>query len=148
MERTIYEAVGGYDALLTLTETWHELCKHDPLTEHPFAMPNLHPQHTERLAAYLAEALGGPSLYSDSMGDETYVQALHGGEGAHTELDVRAIELFDVALVESGTPQEVREPLSQYFRWAAAQMEAYADSVDLVPDGLRIPHWSWNGPVG
>jgi len=32
-----------------------------------------HPQHVERLAAYWAEALGGPSTYSDSYGNETAV---------------------------------------------------------------------------
>ena len=40
-----------------------------------------HPQHIERLATYWAEALGGPSLYSDSYGNETTVVKMHSGNG-------------------------------------------------------------------
>src|SRR6516225_4305064 len=50
-----------------------------------------HPQHVERLAAYWAEALGGPSAYSDSYGDETTVVKMHSGNGEHHEMDRRAI---------------------------------------------------------
>ena len=56
---TLYEAVGGFDAILALTRRWHALCLADPAAAHPFEH-QLHPQHDERLAAYLAEALGGP----------------------------------------------------------------------------------------
>jgi hypothetical protein len=36
-----------------------------------------HAQHVQRLAAYWAEALGGPTMYSDSYGDETAVVKMH-----------------------------------------------------------------------
>jgi hypothetical protein len=49
------------------------------------------PDHSERLAAYWAEALGGPPLYSDAYGDETSVVRIHSGNGAHEEMDRRAI---------------------------------------------------------
>jgi hemoglobin len=147
VNQTIFDAAGGYDALRNLAETWHEHCVRDPLTTHPFGMPGLHPQHTERLAAYLSEALGGPTLYSDTMGDETYVQTLHAGEGAHRELDQRALELFDETLVEVAIPEPARSAISEYFHWGTHRMDAYAESKDLVPNDLEIPHWSWDGPM-
>src|SRR5437899_12921255 len=61
-----------------------------------------HPQHVERLAAYWAEALGGPNMYSDSYGDETSVVKMHSGNGEHDEMDRRAIACFDHALVDVG----------------------------------------------
>src|SRR5882757_836279 len=42
-----------------------------------------HPQHVERLAAYWAELLGGPTTYSDSYGEETTVVKMHSGNGEH-----------------------------------------------------------------
>ena len=59
-----------------------------------------HPQHVERLAAYWAEALGGPSAYSGSFGDETTVVKMHSGNREHDEIDRRAIACFDQALAD------------------------------------------------
>src|SRR5947207_11480208 len=61
-----------------------------------------HPQHVERLAAYWAEALGGPTTYSDSYGDETTAVKMHSGNGEHEEMDRRAIACFDQALADVG----------------------------------------------
>src|SRR5262249_55065810 len=41
----------------------------DEVVSHAFSH-GYHSQHTERLAAYWAEALGGPTTYSDQYGDE------------------------------------------------------------------------------
>ena len=38
-------------------------------------------RHTERLAAYWVEALGGPPIYSQRYGDETSVVRIHSGNG-------------------------------------------------------------------
>ncbi|HEY3735829.1 MAG TPA: hypothetical protein VGL26_00180 [Jatrophihabitans sp.] len=147
MGQSIYETAGGYATLLNLAETWHQLCTRDPATVHPFGLPGLHPQHTERLAAYLAEALGGPPLYSSEMGDETYMQALHAGKGEHAELDERALELWDEAIAMVGIPAEAGEQISTYFHWATRRMDRYMESEDLVPEALAIPEWTWEGPT-
>ena len=59
MSQTIYEAAGGDQAFLNLAHAWHERCLADSVVSHAFSH-GYHPQHTERLAAYWAEALGGP----------------------------------------------------------------------------------------
>lgn len=107
-----------------------------------------HPQHTERLAAYWAEALGGPSLYSQSYGDETTVVRMHSGNGKHEEMDRRAIACFDQALIDTGlgSDETLRKVLHDYFSWATTTtMAHYHESADDVPSGLRIPRWSWDG---
>ena len=97
------------------------------------------------------EALGGPARYSERIGDETSVVKMHSGNGPHEEMDQRAIACFDVALVDVGLDRDdrLRQALHDYFSWATTTaMALYHDSEDDVPEGLDIPHWSWEGLVG
>ena len=147
--RSIYETVGGDEALVRLAQAWHERVLGDQVVSHAFHH-GYHPDHTERLAAYWAEALGGPPAYSARFGDETFVVRLHSGNGVHEEMDRRAIECFDRALEDVGLDEDpaVRDALHDYFAWATTtSMAAYHDSAEDVPDGLRIPRWTWDGLV-
>ena len=147
--QTVYEAAGGLDALLRLAHAWHTRVLEDEVVSHAFSH-GYHPQHTERLAAYWAEALGGPTTYSDQYGDETSVVRIHSGNGPHEEMDLRAIACFDLALQDAGldSNERLRRVLHDYFAWATtATMSRYHDSADDVPHGLHIPKWSWNGLV-
>jgi hemoglobin len=132
---TLYEAVGGFDVILVLTRRWHELCLADPAAAHPFER-DLHPGHDERLAAYLAEALGGPVLYTAGYGDESSVQRLHAGNGVHVELDEACLVAFDRALADTGIEADAATHVSAYFRRATIAQRAYADSPDQVPADL------------
>jgi hemoglobin len=121
----------------------------DEVVSHAFSH-GYHPQHTERLAAYWAEALEGPPTYSREYGDESSVVRLHSGNGPHGEMDRRAIACFDEALVDVGLRREDRlgQVLHDYFAWATTTtMSRYHRSASDVPEGLAIPHWSWNGLV-
>jgi hemoglobin len=148
MEQTIYEAAGGRKAFLDLAHAWHARCLEDPVVSHAFSH-GYHPQHAERLAAYWAEALGGPSDYTNSMGDQSFVVRLHSGNGKHEELDERAQTCFAQALDDAALPSDaaLRETLKAYFRWATMAMGSYPDSAADVPLGLALPRWSWHGPV-
>jgi len=146
--RTVYEAAGGLDGLLRLAHAWHTRVLEDEVVSHAFRH-GFHPQHTERLAAYWAEALGGPTMYSDRCGDETYVVRIHSGNGPHEEMDQRAIACFDQALqdVRLDGDERLRLVLHDYFAWATTTtMPRYHDAKD-VPSDLHIPKWSWNGLV-
>jgi hemoglobin len=147
--KTVYEAAGGQDGLLRLAAAWHERVLADEVVSHAFSH-GFHPQHTERLAAYWAEALGGPTIYSDRFGDETSVVRMHSGNGPHEEMDRRAIACFDQALEDAGLAgdERLRRVLHDYFAWATTvTMSRYEDSADDVPAGLVIPRWSWDGLV-
>lgn len=149
MDRSVFEAAGGMDGLRRLAGAWHARVMADEIVSHAFGH-GFHPQHTDRLAAYWAEALGGPPEYSDTYGDETSVVRMHSGNGVHEEMDRRAIACFDQALVDAGLADDerLRQALHDYFAWATTgSMARYHASADDVPDGLRIPRWSWNGLV-
>jgi hemoglobin len=148
--QSVYEAAGGDEGLLRLAGAWHARVMADEVVSHAFSH-GLHPQHTERLAAYWAEALGGPTTYSDTYGDETSVVRLHSGNGPHEDMDRRAIACFDLALTDLALSEDdpVRAVLHDYFAWATTNTLArYQRSTDDVPDGLHIPHWGWDGLQG
>jgi hemoglobin len=143
--RSVYEAAGGSEGLRRLADAWHTRVMADEIVSHAFSH-GFHPQHTERLAAYWAEALGGPAAYSGRYGDETSVVRIHSGNGPHEEMDRRAIACFDAALQDAGlTTEPLRQVLHDYFAWATTTtMARYHDSADNVPEDMSIPRWSWN----
>jgi hemoglobin len=146
---TVYEAVGGYDTFFDLATAWHARVMADEVVSHAFSH-GFDPQHTERLAAYWAEALGGPARYSDLYGDESGVVRMHSGDGPHEEMDLRAIACFDEALGDIGLAGDSRlsTVLHDYFAWATTNsMARYHGSERDVPEGLVIPRWSWDGLV-
>jgi hemoglobin len=145
--KSVFEAAGGDEGLRRLAEAWHHRVMADEVVAHAFSH-GFHPQHVERLAAYWAEALGGPSRYSDSYGDETAVVKMHSGNGEHDEMNRRAIACFDLALADAGLDSDdvLRQVLHDYFAWATTTtMYRYHQSADAVPSGLSIPRWSWDG---
>jgi len=140
--QSVYEAAGGEPGMLRLAGAWHARVLADEVVSHAFGH-GYHPQHTERLAAYWGEALGGPS----GGIDETTVVRMHSGNGPHEDMDNRAIACFDQALVDAGlTGEPLRQVLHDYFAWATrTAMSQYHRSADDVPDGLSVPRWSWDG---
>ena len=143
----MYEAAGGIGGLLRLAQAWHTRVMADEEVSHAFSH-GYRPDHSERLAAYWAEALGGPPMYSQRYGDETSVVRIHSGNGAHEEMDRRAIACFDRALEDAALAADgrLRQVLHDYFAWATTTtMARYHRSAADVPDGLAIPRWSWDG---
>ena len=145
--QTVYEAAGGHEGIIRLAEAWHRRVMADEVVSHAFSH-GFNPHHVQRLAAYWAEALGGPALYSSSYGDETSVVQIHSGNGRHDDMNLRAIACFDQALADVGLAHEgaLRQVLHDYFAWATTTtMSRYHQSAEDVPNGLRIPRWSWDG---
>ncbi|HEX5534237.1 MAG TPA: group II truncated hemoglobin [Actinomycetales bacterium] len=147
--RTVYEAAGGAEGLLRLAHAWHDRVMADEVVSHAFSH-GYHPHHLDRLAAYWGEALGGTNTFTERYGNETTVVRMHSGNGVHEEMDRRAIACFDQALVDAGLAGDgqLRDVLHAYFAWATTTtMARYHQSADDVPEGLKIPRWSWSGLV-
>src|SRR5947208_2433186 len=117
--QTVYEAAGGHDVLLRVASAWHTRVLEDEVVRLAFSN-GVHPQHTERLATYLAGAVGGRTTYVDLYGDEIFVVRIHGGNGPHEGMDQRAIACFDQALEDVGLARDerLRRVLHDYFAWA------------------------------
>jgi len=150
MRPTLYEFAGGEQAFAGFAAALHARCLADPELNHPFSHPGQNPRHVERLAAYLAEAMGGPPRYSGECGgDQSALLLLHAGNGDMSDLGRRFADCFMGAADDAGWPDD------RQFR---AAIRAYIDrSVDVValshpndtdiPADLTIPRWSWDGPI-
>ena len=120
----------------------------DEVVSHAFSH-GFHPQHTERLAAYWAEALGGPI---DLLGDGTATRPRWSGCTAATASTRRwTVARSPASTTRSATSASMTMSrcgriLHDYFAWATTTtMARYHESADDVPEGLRIPRWSWDG---
>ncbi len=147
MRPSLYEFAGGDDAFLALATAHHARCLADPELNHPFSHADLDPQHVRRLAAYWAEVLGGPPRYSQLPADQTGLQRMHAGNGDMSDLGGRFVACFVAAADDAGLPAdlEFRAALRAYMEWAVDDVLVYSPAGSVVPDGLRVPRWSWDG---
>ncbi len=145
--RTLYEHAGGDAAFLALARAHHARCLADPELNHPFSRGDQHPQHVERLAAYWAEVMGGPPVYSQSCGDESSVLQLHAGNGDMSDLGERFVACFLQALDDADLPDDpaFRAALGDYMRWAVGNVLSYSSEDAVVPPGTAMPRWGWEG---
>ena len=148
MTATIYERAGGMPAFLALARAHHARCLADPELNHPFSHDDLNPEHVDRLAAYWAEVLGGPSAFSTSLGDHAAVLRMHAGNGDMTDLGRRFVDCFVAAADDAGLPADadLRGALRAYMEWAVADVLDH-ERPDDVPAHLPVPRWTWEGPA-
>jgi hemoglobin len=59
MRESLCEYAGGTAAFRNLVAAHHKRCLDDSELNHPFTSPGLNSEHVDRLAAYLAEVMGG-----------------------------------------------------------------------------------------
>ena len=118
----------------------------DPVVSHAFHA-GVHEHHTERLAAYFAEQLGGPATYTSSIADYSSVVRMHTGNGPHEQIDGRAVAAFVRALDDASIPDdpELRFGLIAWFTGGTAMLNHRWTSPEDVPDDLPLPHWGWDG---
>jgi hemoglobin len=134
----LYDQMGGAPVVTAVAHAWHERCLADDVVGHAFHR-GLHPDHTQRLAAYWGEVLGGPPVYSEQMGDESFVVRLHSGNGEHDEMDRRAVRFFAEALNDAGVPDELHDELVTWFEHANQVVNHRYARPDDVPEGLPMP---------
>jgi hemoglobin len=139
---TIYEHAGGEPAFRALAADFHARCLADPVLNHPFSHADQNPHHVERLAGYWAAVFGGPPASTD----HSAVLRLHAHMGAVDDLGERFLGCF-VAAVDTSLPgdRELRAALRAYMRWAVDDVMAYNPSDAVVPDGVPVPRWDWDG---
>lgn len=144
---TLYEFAGGEPAFLALAAAHHARCLADPELNHPFSHADLNPAHVPRLAAYWAEVMGGPATYSGGCGDQSALLRIHAAHGDMSDLGRRFVDCFVAAADDAGLPAdaEFRAALRAYMEWAVADVLVYSPADALVPDGVPVPRWSWEG---
>lgn len=89
--------------------------------------------------------MGGPPAYSDTCGDHSFLLKMHAGNGDMTDLGRRFVAAAD----DAGFPDDpgFRAALRAYMNWAVEEMLVFGPPEATVPQGLQLPHWSWDGLV-
>jgi len=143
----LYEFAGGEPAFLRLAAAHHARCLADPELNHPFSHSDLDPEHVARLAAYWGEVLGGPPRYSRECADQSALLRMHAHNGEMGDLGRRFVDCFVAAADDAGLPEDAgfRAALRAYMEWAVADVLVYAPYDAVVPAGVPVPRWSWDG---
>lgn len=145
---TLFEAVGGIDALRRLSSTFYDAVLADPLLAPVFV--DFTPTHVEHVVVWLAEVFGGPSGFTDELGGHQTLLRSHLGLSITEEQRLRWMELMTAA-VEKELPDDelLRRRVVEYFDWGTRiARDVSADPVgqDLGDPG-PTPRWSWDGLV-
>ena len=142
----MFEFAGGEPAFLALALAHHRRCLEDPVLNHPFSHPG-NPKHVERLAAYWAEAFGGPTRYSESCGGHSAMLGIHAGTGAGDDFGRRFVACFVRAADDAGLPDDpgFRAGLRAYMEWAVREVLPYSAPGSQVAPQLPMPRWGWDG---
>ncbi|MFC1406521.1 MULTISPECIES: group II truncated hemoglobin [Streptacidiphilus] len=143
---TLFEAVGGIDALRRLSNTFYDAVLADPLLAPVFA--DFSRTHVEHVAVWLAEVFGGPTGFTDGLGGHQSLLRSHLGLSITEEQRLRWMELMTTA-VEKELPDDelLRRRVLEYFDWGTAiARDVSADPVgqDLGDPG-PTPRWGWDG---
>jgi hemoglobin len=145
---TLYEWVGGIDALRRLTQSFYQRVPADPTLAPVFA--HMNPDHARHVAAFLAEVLGGPAEYSRQYGGHANMIRQHLNRHlTHAQRRAWIALLLDTA-DELALPDdpEFRSALVGYLEWgsrlAVINSQAGAQAVEDAP----MPRWGWGETQG
>jgi hemoglobin len=145
---TLFEWIGGADALRRLFTRFYERVPHDEILAPVFAaMP---PGHAEHVAQFVGEVLGGPPGYSNERGGHPAMIRKHlGRQLTETQRRRWVTVLLDCA-DEVGVPAdpEFRSALVAYLEWGSRLAVINSQPGAQADDAAPMPRWGWGVPGG
>jgi len=145
---TLYEWLGGREALSRLTSRFYKHVKDDPLLAPVFAQMGAdHPSH---VAAFLGEVLGGPTSYSELRGGHPHMIQRHLDRHLTQEHRRRWVSLLLETADELGLPEdpEFRSALVGYLEWGSRLAVINSQSGASVDPNAPMPKWGWGEVKG
>jgi hemoglobin len=145
---SLYEWVGGIDALNRLTVRFYEHVRADPVLAPVFAhMGADHPKH---VAAFLAEVLGGPTSYSEQYGGHPHMIQQHLNRHLVQEQRRRWVSLLLETADELALPDdpEFRSALVGYIEWGSRLAVINSQPGATTDHNAPMPKWGWGEVKG
>jgi len=146
---TLYEWIGGSEALDRLIDRFYQKVPADPLLAPLFA--NMPKEHFQHVATFIAEVFGGPPDYSAHHGGHAAMIRKHLGRGISEPQRKRWVALLLETADELNLPSdpEFRSALVGYLEWGSR----LAVINSALPAGTPIeeapmPSWNWGVPGG
>jgi hemoglobin len=145
---SVYEWMGGSEALNRLTVLFYEKVLRDPLLEPIFAkMDGEHPKH---VAMFLAEVFGGPKTYSQERGGHPHMLTQHLDRHLTREQRQRWEALLIEAADELKIPDdpEFRSAFVGYLEWGSRLAVINSQPGATVNPDTPMPTWGWGEVKG
>jgi hemoglobin len=145
---SLYDWVGGIEALETLTHHFYQRVRMDPILAPVFAgMDENHPRH---VAMFLAEVLGGPPLYSQNCGGHPEMVRHHLGRHLSEPMRRRWINLLLDSYTDLGLPAdpEFASALVSYLEWGSRLAVLNSADGATVSVNAPMPKWGWGETGG
>jgi len=145
---SLYAWLGGIEALESLTTRFYERVPSNPTLQPIFA--HMNPGHAKHVAAFLAEVLGGPNVYSQEHGGHAHMIRQH--LNRHLSQDQRR-EWMNLLLdtadeLEMPDDPEFRSALIGYLEWGSRLAVINSQpGVDVNADA-PMPKWGWGEVKG
>ncbi len=145
---TLYQWLGGIEALRRLTGRFYEHVKADALLGPVFAhMGTAHPEH---VAVFLAEVLGGPASYSSQHGGHPHMVRQHLNRHLRQDQRQRWVALLLQTVDELGLPDdpEFRSAQVGYLEWGSRLAVINSQPGAVVDEQAPMPRWGWGEVKG
>jgi hemoglobin len=145
---TLYEWIGGIDALNRLTTRFYERVRDNAILAPVFA--HMGPDHPQHVAAFLAEVLGGPCSYSESHGGHPHMIRRHLDRHlSHAQRREWVALLLDTAdELKLPDDPEFRSALVGYLEWGSRLAVLNSQAGTTVDPDAPMPKWGWGEVKG
>lgn len=145
---TLYQWVGGIEALNRLTARFYERVRDDPLLAPVFA--HMNEEHPRHVAAFLGEVLGGPTTYSEQHGGHPHMVRQHLNRHLTQVLRKQWVGLLLGTADELGMPDdpEFRSALVGYIEWGSRLAVINSQPGAQVDENAAVPRWGWGEVKG
>ncbi len=143
MPPTLYEWLGGIEALRKLTAVFYDKVLADELLRPIFI--HMKPHHPERVADFLGEVMGGPASYSQNHGGHPHMLQQHLNRELTEPQRRRWVKLLLDSADEAGLPAdpEFRSAFVAYIEWGSRLAVLNSQpGVNPVLD-QPMPKWGW-----
>lgn len=144
---SLYDWIGGIETLEALTASFYDGVRDDALIGPIFA--NMKSDHPAHVAAFLAEVMGGPTLYSDRYGGHPAMIRHHLNRHLSERQRRRWIALLLDTYEEMDAPHdpEFSSALVSYLEWGSRLAVINSQPEAQVIEDVPMPKWGW-GEVG
>ena len=145
---TLYDWLGGLEALNRLTTRFYEQVKQDPLLEPVFA--HMGAEHPGHVAAFLGEVLGGPPSYSERHGGHPHMIRQHLNRHLSQAQRRRWVSLLLETADTLGMPDdpEFRSALVGYLEWGSRLAVINSQPGAVADEHAPMPRWGWGEVKG
>lgn len=145
---TLYDWLGGIDALRRLTARFYERVPDDQTLKPIFA--HMGADHPEHVAVFLAEVLGGPPEYSAKHGGHPEMVRHHLNRHLTNEQRKAWLSLLLDTADELKLPDdpEFRSALVAYLEWGTRLAVINSQPGAEVDENAPIPAWGWGEVKG